>query len=207
MNKSGMEKLAEAAKEYADLVLKAPLEQLGGILSDSVGYWRLKNRVSILLKTKQLLSDKGIHPGSINPDIFVPLLEDGGNIENEEIQQLFANLLATHLSSHSTAKVHPSFSKVLAQFAPGDAKLLLNVALSWQKYISSQDHSDLTITEKWVDALEIPSPQLSLQNLVRLGILWHGVWSNSPTKYALTRYGEAFIEACTNIAFQHQKES
>lgn len=28
----------KAAKDYADMVVKGPLEQLGGILSDSVGY-------------------------------------------------------------------------------------------------------------------------------------------------------------------------
>ena len=70
-------KAIDAAKDYADEVVRGPLGELGGILSDTVGYWRLKNRVRLMLKAKRWLQERGVQPRKILPDIFVPLLEDG----------------------------------------------------------------------------------------------------------------------------------
>lgn len=44
-----LSKALDAAKDYADVVVKGTLSEFGGILSDTVGYWRLKNRVRLLL--------------------------------------------------------------------------------------------------------------------------------------------------------------
>lgn len=75
-----LEKGLDAAKEYADAIVKAPLSQLGGILSDSVGYWRLKNQINLILKTKTFLEAKGISSNKLLPDIFVPLLDEAGEV-------------------------------------------------------------------------------------------------------------------------------
>lgn len=48
-----LEKALDAAKSYADVVVKGPLSELGGIFADTVGYWRLKNKVTLMLKTKK----------------------------------------------------------------------------------------------------------------------------------------------------------
>ncbi len=47
-----IEKALEAAKEWASILVEEPLGELGGILSDTIGYWRLKNQINILLKAK-----------------------------------------------------------------------------------------------------------------------------------------------------------
>src|SRR5262245_29988070 len=93
----GLGKALETAKDYADAVLLQPLNQIGGILSDTMGYWRLKNQVRLLLKAKKLLEESNINPDKMLPEIFVPLLEDGGNVEDETLADMFASLLACHL--------------------------------------------------------------------------------------------------------------
>jgi len=90
-----IEKALDAAKDYADDVVKGALSEFGGILSDTVGYWRLKNRVRLMLKAKQWLQDRGIQPTQVMPDVFVPLLEDGGNVEDETLADMFASLLSS----------------------------------------------------------------------------------------------------------------
>lgn len=119
----------QCAKDYADAVLLEPLKQLGGILSDSIGLWRLKNQVRILLKSKQMLDDNGIDHTKILPDIFVPLLEEGGNVEDDNLQNMFASLLASHLNPNLANNVHPSFSKVIAQLSPIDALAIVEFNL------------------------------------------------------------------------------
>lgn len=90
-------KAVDVAKDYADSVVKGPLSELGGILSDTVGYWRLKNQVRLMLKAKKWLEEKAVSPTKLLPDIFVPLLEDGGSVENETLSDMFSSLLACHL--------------------------------------------------------------------------------------------------------------
>jgi hypothetical protein len=111
----------KAAKEYADMILKPSLSELGGLLNETVGFWRLKNRVRLLLKAKKYLEDRGINPTTVLPDVFVPLLDEGGNTEDETLSEMFAPLLAGHLDPETQAGVHPCFAKVLGQMSPLDA--------------------------------------------------------------------------------------
>ncbi|HYX71856.1 MAG TPA: Abi-alpha family protein, partial [Nitrososphaera sp.] len=111
-------KAVDVAKDYADSIVKGPLSELGSILSDTVGYWRLKNQVGLILKAKKWLEGKGVAPNKLLPDIFVPLLNDGGNVEDETLSDMFASLLACHLDPGQQSLVHPSYSKVLAQLSP-----------------------------------------------------------------------------------------
>src|SRR5678816_3878232 len=86
-----------AARTYADTLLIAPLKQLSGILSDTIGGWRLHNQVRILNCAKRMLEEQNIDPRKILPDVFVPLLEDGSNVSDEELSHMFSSLLAEHL--------------------------------------------------------------------------------------------------------------
>src|SRR4030095_7549702 len=105
-------KALDTAKDYADEVLKGPLAEFGGILSDTIGYWRLKNRVRLLLKAKRWLEEKGVEPRRLLPEVFVPLLEDGGNVEDETLASMFASLLASHLDPDKEENMHPSHTQV-----------------------------------------------------------------------------------------------
>src|SRR5688500_16607233 len=119
-----LEKSLEAAKEYADSIVKPSLQELGGMLADTCGWWRLKNRVRLLLKAKRFLKEQGIEPTTMLPDVFVPLLEEAGNTEDETLSDMFARLTAAHLDPKRQDEVHPSYSKVLGQLAPLDGKVL-----------------------------------------------------------------------------------
>jgi hypothetical protein len=112
----------KVAKEYAGLVFKPAISEFGGILSDSVGFWRLKNKINILLKAKKFLEERGVDPQKLLPDVFVPLLEEGGNTEDETLSDIFARLMAAHLEDDDS--VHPSFAKIVGQMSPLDAKML-----------------------------------------------------------------------------------
>lgn len=203
-----------AAKDYADTVLKGPLAQLGGILSDTVGHWRLRNQVRLLLKTKQFMKDRGVQAGKVLPDIFVPIVEDGSAVEDERLSDMFASLLASHLDSKSSNPVHPSFTKVLAQLSPLDARLLERC----RALVSDKEYRDLGLrgspvsVEMAADWLSVPKDDayLSCLNLRRLGLLRHfgaDVPEGHPIPpifeddrdhqaFRLTEYGIAFCDAC-----------
>ena len=111
----------QVAKAFADAVLLKPLGELGGILSDTIGYWRLKNQVCLMLKAKSWLEEKNIEPSKVLPDIFIPILDGGSMVDDENLSDMFASLLASHLDSKTQEKVHVSFPKS----SPGNCRPLM----------------------------------------------------------------------------------
>ena len=134
-------KALEAAKDYADAILKPPLEQIGGLLADAAGYWRLKNRVNVLLKAKAYCEDRGLKPEKLLPNIFVPLLDEAGNTDDPDMSDMFAELLTSHLDPDKRNGVHPSFGKTLAQLGPLDARIM--------KMIDRKDEYNVGVREKF----------------------------------------------------------
>ena len=209
-----IDKALDAAKDYADSVLKGPLAEFGGLLSDTVGYWRLKNRVRLMLKAKRWLEEKGVEPAKLLPDAFVPLLEDGGNVEDETLSDMFASLLASHLDPEERDNIHPSYTNVLSQLSPLDAKAMTE----FRKYASYKGAREVglpgaSITVQHLaqeQSVPIRAAYLSCLNLDRLGIIRHdGYWvpDNHPVpivfeespdhqRYRITEYGVALCDAC-----------
>src|SRR5437016_14613528 len=120
-----LDKSLDVAREYADAVLLGPLKQLGGILTDTIGGWRLRNQVRVLLSARKLLEENKIDPKRILPDVFVPLLEEGAKTSDEELTRMFSSLLAEHLDPSRGNQIHPSFAKVLGQLTSIEAKALV----------------------------------------------------------------------------------
>ena len=207
-------KALSLAKDYADSVVKGPLSELGGILSDTIGYWRLKNQVRLILKAKKWLEEKGIAPDKLLPDILVPLLNDGGNVEDETLADMFASLLASHLDPTQQELLHPSYTKVLAQLSPLDAVIMVQ----FRKYMSYKEAravglrgANLVVHHVAEDVKTTGrTAYLACLNLERLGILEHDgyrppeehpipdIFANSMEHqlFRMTEYGVVFCDAC-----------
>ena len=69
------------------------IEQLAGIGADVFRYWRLKNTINLLIKTKKFLEENGYKSSSIDFKYLFPILEKASLEENETLQQKWAKLL------------------------------------------------------------------------------------------------------------------
>lgn len=148
----------------------------------------------------------------------MPLLEDGGNVEDETLSDMFASLLAGHLDPSQQDKIHPSYSKVLAQLSPCDAKFLMlgsrNQREGWGLGLEFQA-SNLGSLAKEI-GVSLQAAYLSGLNLERLGIvefvgyqppdgpmiLVRTVFKRGPEQqqlYVITKYGMAFFDACLYV--------
>lgn len=203
-----------AAKEYADTILLQPLTELGGILTDTIGCWRLKNQVRLILKTKAWLQERDIDPTKVLPDILVPLLETAANTENTTLADMFATLLASHLNPETQESVHPSYARVLSELSPLDARLMTK----FRRNTSDSQYRELGFRGNVFD-IEFIASSLDIRehtvylfclNLHRLGIIDHTGFT-SPAKHPLpeffedsmkhqtfriTEYGIALCDAC-----------
>ena len=187
------------ASEYLDKVLDSPVKELSGFLADKVNYWRFKNRVNTVLKAKKFLEDRGIDPLKALPETLLPLIEAAGDTADENLSDMFAGLLASHLSPHSAGKVHASYAKVVSQLAPLDAAILRDIYVSIRRDNANYRLKMLPIGDS-LQAEHASAEQLllSYQNLWRLGICDRGSVLDEMNKtkvIVFTDYGWSLMSA------------
>jgi len=219
MDQSGF----QMAKGFAEAVLLKPLGELGGILSDTIGHWRIKNQIRLILKAKEWLEEKKIDPAKILPDVFVPILEEGSKVEDSRLGDMFASLLTSHLDAKTQDRVHPSFPKVLAQLSPLDARGMIE----FRRWISDPEYREVGLRGSSMtvghlsELLEISktSAYLVALNLNRLGIVQHLFFNPREEKlsigflrdvpenqeYRISEYGISFCDAC--LQFKNESRS
>lgn len=130
------------------------------------------------------------------------------------LSKMFSSLLAEHLDPACQSKVHPSFSHVLSQLSPIDAKALVKF---WNR-TNAPEYRDVgarggVMSPEWLaDSMEITKPLAVLVclNLARLGLTEHDgadVPKGHPDPklfndiastrlYRITDYGIQFAEVC-----------
>ena len=58
--KEAIKETITAAKEFAGKLVNPGLEEGGGIIQDTIKFWRFKNQVNILIKAKKFLEENGV---------------------------------------------------------------------------------------------------------------------------------------------------
>src|SRR5437773_2026679 len=105
-----IEEAAKAAKDYLDKLIAPGLEEGGGIIADTVAYWRFKNKINLVLKAKAFLEAKGLEPHRLLPNVVGPLLEAGSLASEQDMQIRWAALLAN--AALEPEDVPPSFPRI-----------------------------------------------------------------------------------------------
>src|SRR6202451_2399318 len=119
--KAGVE---AALKPFADLLdkLAGPAaEEIGLTLKDHVRVFRLKRQVRLFERVKEMLAESNTEPGRVPFKVLLPIVENASIEENDEVQDMWAGLLA---NSASGEKVYPSYVELLKQLSPHEALLL-----------------------------------------------------------------------------------
>lgn len=116
--KEAIKQSFEIAKEFVGKLINPALNEGGGIIQDTIKFWRFKNQINIILKAKRFLEEKGIEPQKVLPKTLVSILENGSLEENENMQNKWAALLANAADPDRRYSVKPSFAEILKQLSP-----------------------------------------------------------------------------------------
>tara|TARA_A100000171_G_scaffold51342_4_gene65370 strand:+ start:56 stop:823 length:768 start_codon:yes stop_codon:yes gene_type:complete len=96
---STIEKGLDVAKEFTNKLVGPTVEQIGLLFADKIQYFRLKNQIKIVIKTKKFVDSQNIKIKELPIKILAPLLEQGSFEENEDLQDLWAKMLANMIDS------------------------------------------------------------------------------------------------------------
>ncbi len=132
------EKLVELVPEAYNDSLKPTVKECGKVLSIipktinaalvPLQKW-IANREYSLAETEKLLAQKLEHVGEDNivtPEAYVavPAIQAISYcLDNDELRNLYANLLAKSMVIDTKDQVHPSFVEIIKQLSPLDAKV------------------------------------------------------------------------------------
>ena len=215
--------ISRTVLKRADSLLKALLgpaaAEAGELLADRVRLRRFKNQIEILRCADEALRESGLNPREIPLRMLVPLIEHASCEEDTDIQELWANLIA----SVSTASIHGAIQavsiQVLSSISPFEAVILRFIHAD---YLSTREKKLAKLDSRYKKS-DVPADfyfyrpyellkssglrtdaerTFLLDNLLRLGILrfdnptLEGGEVSDPDHVQLTELGLAVIKAC-----------
>lgn len=118
--------VVERACAFAESLLGEPLKVAGSVLADHMYAWQTSNRVRILERTRRLVERAGIHPGHIAVGFLLPALEAMGNVDDDDLQELWAQLLSGSMDDESLQQM--MYVETLRRLSSEDAVILSRLA-------------------------------------------------------------------------------
>jgi hypothetical protein len=123
MQDKAVEEAAKVAKDFLGKLLDPALQESGGILGDTLAYWRFKNKVNLALKAKRFLEEKGISPRGVTPKVLLPILEHGSLESSEDLKAKWSAMLA-NAATPGASEVPPSYAEILRELSSFEVRLL-----------------------------------------------------------------------------------
>ena len=181
----------------------------GNLLQQLVGPWviekgltwgenarieRLKNEFTVLEKAKKIVDEQGVKLKNIDLKALVPLLEGMGLEEDDELQDMWANLFVNYIDSKKNMQVivYPTILRQLSSkqvqildrlFFPEDAGVSLE-PVNFKQLIEHTDYGYEAMTH--------------LENIGLIKLTGEDE-DRFNENYSLTFFGANFLKACKRI--------
>jgi hypothetical protein len=186
------EAIAESSKavgKFFDIVKDAgqPVaEAYGLIIGDRIHAWRERNLDVMTRRTKQILKERALaETAPIAEQIAIPILEAAQGEPRQEMQELWATLLANAMDPSRRDEVRQEFIETLKRFHPTDALLL--------KRMNDKFPTDFVPPHALsVGDLREATIVVSLRNMTM-----NSCTEQSGNAYKITPFGSELVRACT----------
>lgn len=190
-------------------------EEYGLMWADSVKMRRTNRLIKGLGKVKLMLAEAGFDPHVVLDKFLLPIF-DGMSVEDDEnLQDMWAALLANAASPENAGKVRPSFIAILKEMSPDEALLLTTVGQwtpEFEKHLHQNAPTRAALDHYISQAkalhmgrvrhgfLKLPGETSEAhENRLRIciGLLSnHGLVEVGADILTVSELGQAFLEAC-----------
>lgn len=141
LSEIAVDSAADARKGLAYVFGEAASE-FGGMLGDTMRFYRFKNMIGILGKMRVIIEARGIPAGEVKALPFGDALrsiEAASYEENEDVQDLWARLLANATTADAGAGIKKLHVDLLKSIGSSEAHLLNLLHMFQSRYFRSQD--------------------------------------------------------------------
>jgi len=217
---------AEAAfRPFAELTQKlfgGACEQIGGYWEDGLRFRRQIRQLSLLKNLSAAIEEAGFSPRAIPDVIWIPAVEEASRVDDETLQDTWANLLANAADPRQES-MNPAFSAILRELTSREVRFLqelfnevngvihrrldlqglMNVYLrSTERYGGQPDNSEFYLILEILERNRILSEHLTRESVAPIrpkpGIL-AGDTSGLQDLQGYNKFtllGYAFVQAC-----------
>ena len=164
---------AEKAGTFMAKYIDAPLSEITGIWNDKLKYRRWENQLNFWIKANKKLKDLGLeNPSKELPlKLGLPLIEAVSLEENDELQELWANLL---VNSSTEFTLERSYISVLEQLS----SLEVNILITIYSTISFDEKKGYKIT-----TIDLPNKiDYTEKTIIEVNDEWHDIFNFTPTQ-------------------------
>jgi len=124
-----VEPTAERLNKFMDFcgqVLGPSIENLGLIAQNRTELWKVENGLRLREKVEKIMAENGIEErGNLPLRVGIPLIEAAACEDDDTLQDMWAGLLASSISSKKEETAKRAYVEALRQLDPIDAECLL----------------------------------------------------------------------------------
>lgn len=118
-------KTTEKILAFAAKVFKEPAEQTAGIIGDRLRLFRWERQLAYSDKVNAILTDRGVsETRAVPPKFALPILENASLEEDDNLQKIWARLLANAMDPKFSPALRMSYIEIIKSLAPLDVKML-----------------------------------------------------------------------------------
>ncbi len=193
-----IEKGLDLVKDFLEKAIGPTVEEFGQGLSDNLRMRRFKIQLNNLEKAKKIAADQNVSVKQINLKALFPYLEGAALEEDENLQDMWANMFVNYVDSDKNLTM-TVFPDILKHLSSNEVKMII---------FMSENKGGIMKNPWYPETRDFPD-KYSLEemgNLARLGLirevgnfsLYDGdkIEELQPEDYSLTELGYAFLNAC-----------
>jgi hypothetical protein len=198
----------EKAGVFLSKFIGGPLEEASGILEDRLKYYRWERKVRLLERAKDFLKERGINsPTShVTLKIAIPLLEAGSIEEDNNIQDIYAKILANAADADFKLTIKRTYIDILQNLSSLEIDILkklysLNFDEIWNEGVWTTFLPEkLILNQPSQENLRpIKDVEIALANMYRFELINRGSTYGGGEIYSRitpTLYGNEFVQIC-----------
>ena len=204
----------QALGKFVSRITTEPLETVMGILNDKLQFMRWERKLRLAERGREILHQRGIQ-GPLRPipyKLALPIVEHASLEDNDELQDLWANLLASAVDPRFEGLIRAAYIDIIRQLEVIDVHVLNVVYESYEQWREER----LMLLEGKVAGDNYYSPRLhpvdkadirerlgmsssvyenSIDNLIRVRCV--GTYFYHSGRVFITSFGVNFVETCT----------
>jgi hypothetical protein len=210
--KGAIEALYKPVESIVKTLAGPAAEEIGLSFRDSVQAWRLKRQIRLFERVKTICDDAGIKPQSVKLSLLFDVVDKGSLEEDDDLQDLWANLLASAADPNRNVLVLTAFPDILRQISKDEALYLEDMFLRSRKSMPAEEFAQVMRTR--LNTPRVIIAPMYQDNLRRLGLIVEmdeddatnfpsiprrmalGPFAKQSRQWELTDLGLAFIKAC-----------
>jgi hypothetical protein len=165
------QEIVQAARDaggyFAGLLGDLPQDLVSLLIGDRVKVWRVERLAKLWENARNRLQEEGIaEPVPPNLKLALPILIAAADENREELQDLWARLLAATMNPNKSRHFRQEFSQALEKFEPIDAKVMNYFGQNGGSVLENEKDQMARALEISVDELLVSQRNLSIIGFV-----------------------------------------